>query len=96
MQFQLQQQQLLKQQKADREKQQELDNKKKKQRQLYLKQKAEREKEEEKRRKDAELGPGWEFRQDPSAAGNAHNSMDPQAGSSGGGYKPQTCTKRGG
>lgn len=87
-------QRLLKQHQAEKQKQREMEDKKKKQRQLYLKQKALEEKEEEKRKKDQELGPGWEYREDPSAA---INSMDPQSGSGGGGYKPQkTCTRRGG
>ena len=37
---------------------------------------------------------GWRYRQDPNIA-DAVNSMNPQAGS-GGGYKPQTCKKKGG
>jgi hypothetical protein len=82
-----------------KQKQQALEEKKKKQRALYLKQKALREKEEEERRKDEELGPGWRYREDPSAVTAANGvlgGMDPQAGSGGGGYKGKSCTRRGG
>lgn len=85
----------LQQSAAARQKQKDLEEKKRKQRQLYLRKKAELEKAEEERRKDEELGPGWRYRQDPSI-GNAVNSMNPQSGGEGGGYKPQTCTRRGG
>ena len=90
---------LLKAQQAQKQKQTELEQKKKKQRQLYLKQKALKEKEEEKRKKDEQLGPGWEYRQDPTAATaqGSMNHMDPQAGASGGGYKAaKKCAPRGG
>jgi len=90
-----QQQQMLNQQNQQRQKQQELEEKKKKQRQFYLKQKALKEKEEETRRKDEEMGPGWRYREDPDAAA-AVNNMDPQSESDGGGYKPQSCARRGG
>lgn len=85
----------LKQSQAEKEKRQQLEEKKRKQRQLYLRKKAEQEKAEEERRKDEELGPGWRYRQDPSVGGGI-DSMNPQAGSDGGGYKPQTCTRKGG
>lgn len=91
-----QRQQMMKQQQQQKQKQQELEEKKKKQRQLYLKQKALKEKEEEQRRKDEEQGPGWRYREDPNAAANAVNNLDPQSGSGGGGYKSQTRTRRGG
>eukprot|EP00956_Cyclotella_meneghiniana_P021256 scaffold38517_cov74-Cyclotella_meneghiniana.AAC.2 len=84
----------VKQSQAEKERQKELEEKKRKQRQLYLRKKAEEEQREEERRKDEELGPGWRYRQDPNIA-NAVNSMNPQAGS-GGGYKPHSCTKKGG
>jgi hypothetical protein len=74
-----------------RQKQQELEEKKKKQRQLYLRQKALKEKEEEERRKDEELGPGWRAREDPSSVAN----LLEQQGNNGG-YKAQSCTRRGG
>ncbi|KAL3782178.1 hypothetical protein ACHAWO_004024 [Cyclotella atomus] len=85
----------LKESQAAKQKQKDLEEKKRKQRQLYLRKKAEQEKEEEERRKDEELGPGWRYRQNPDI-GNAVDSMNPQAGSGGGGYKPQTCTRKGG
>lgn len=85
--------QLLKIQQQRKQKEKELEEKKKKQRQLYLKQKALREKEEEMRKKDAELGPGWRYREDPDAA-TAVNNMNPQSESGGGGYKAQKCTPR--
>jgi hypothetical protein len=92
-----QQAQLLREQQAQKQKAQDLLDKKKKQRQLYLKQKALEEKEEEERRKDEELGPGWRAREDPRAAMNGMGSnMDPQSGSGGGGYKPQSCKKKSG
>mmetsp|Transcript_5094 Transcript_5094/g.10412 ORF Transcript_5094/g.10412 Transcript_5094/m.10412 type:complete len:254 (+) Transcript_5094:239-1000(+) len=89
---------LQKQQQLQIQKQRALEEKKRKQRQLYLKTKAQKEKEEEERRKDEELGPGWRYREDPSvvAEGNAINGMDPQGEGKGGGYKPQSCTRKGG
>ncbi|EJK48202.1 hypothetical protein THAOC_33023 [Thalassiosira oceanica] len=42
-------------------------------------------------RTDEELGPGWEYRENPSAASASINAMDPQAGSGSGGYKPTKC-----
>lgn len=87
-----QQQQLLQVQKQLKQKEQELAQKKKKQRELYLKQKALKEKEEEMRRKDAEQGPGWQYREDPDAA-TAVGAMDPQSrGDGSGGYKAQSCS----
>ncbi|KAL7470521.1 hypothetical protein ACHAXS_010795 [Conticribra weissflogii] len=89
---------LQKQQQLQIQKQKALEEKKKKQRQLYLKTKAQKEKEEEERRKDEELGPGWRYREDPSVVseGNAINGMDPQGEGKGGGYKPPSCTRKGG
>ena len=74
-----------------RQKRQELEEKKNKQRQLYLRQKALKEKENEERRKDEELGPGWRAREDPSSVANL---LDQQGST--GGYKAQSCTRRGG
>ena len=84
----------LQQSQAEKQKQKQQEEKKRKQRELYLRKKAEMEKAEEERRKDEELGPGWRYRQDPTV-GNAVNSMNPQADSEGG-YKPKTCTRKGG
>lgn len=77
-------------------KQLQLEEKKKKQRTLYLKRRALESEEEEIRRKDAELGPGWRYREDPTAAAasNPLNGMDPQGGT--GGYKPQVRKRQGG
>lgn len=74
-----------------RQKRKELEEKKKKQRQLYLRQKALKEKEDEEKRKDEELGPGWRAREDPSSVANLLEQQ-----SSTGGYKAQSCTRRGG
>jgi hypothetical protein len=83
------------QQQLDKQRQHEREETKRKQRQLYLRKKAELEKAEEEKKKDEELGPGWRYRQDPTIGAGAIDGMNPQSGGEGG-YKPQTCTRRGG
>jgi len=86
-----QQQQQQKEEAEARRKTEEKKERKWKQRQLYLRKKKEADEEEDRRRKDEELGPGWEYRENPSAASASINAMDPQAGSGSGGYKPTKC-----
>ena len=91
--------QTLKERQEELQKQHQLEERKKKKRTLYLKQLALKKEEEEIQRKDAELGPGWRYREDPTSATAAVlNRMDPQSNSSSynGGYKPQARKRQGG